>query len=291
MKAATVRNNGECCRPSAQGNPEVFAPCQVSFWAPSTSHRSICRQLPTSSSITHSTGVELLRESACPRTAAPTTGLSPLSLSNLLQSPSGARSLFMQAFTLGMASCGAVGGAARPAATGRASSGLAAPCAPAAIHCGGGSPAVHRQRMAPRERSHVPAAIAGAPSEVLAAADGDRFDRQDWDAFMRGYKSQYEERAYWVEDDMVEGTIPAELEGTLLRNGPGARQSAAAGRQRVHLPAWCSASACRGACPHVLPPCSLTQRLGTGRVRQLRQLPLRPMATYALLPCLPCRPV
>lgn len=68
----------------------------------------------------------------------------------------------------------------------------------------------------------MPSAIAGAPTEApAAAADGARFDRQDWDAFISGYKSQYEERAYWVEDGMVEGTIPPELEGTLLRNGPG----------------------------------------------------------------------
>lgn len=41
------------------------------------------------------------------------------------------------------------------------------------------------------------------------------------DAFLSGYRSCYHERSYWVDDSMVEGTIPAELEGTLLRNGPG----------------------------------------------------------------------
>lgn len=41
------------------------------------------------------------------------------------------------------------------------------------------------------------------------------------DAFLRGYASCYEERSFWADEAMVEGTIPPELEGTLLRNGPG----------------------------------------------------------------------
>lgn len=40
--------------------------------------------------------------------------------------------------------------------------------------------------------------------------------REDW---ARGYESQPAEHAFWVE--RVEGTIPAELQGTLYRNGPG----------------------------------------------------------------------
>ncbi|KAL4438663.1 hypothetical protein ABPG77_006267 [Micractinium sp. CCAP 211/92] len=120
-----------------------------------------------------------------------------------------------------VASCSAVGGAARPAAQRRASTTLlVAPCQPAAKCCGSSSPP--RAPRPLRQRSHLPSAIARAPAEVLdAAAGSDRFDRRDWDAFLSGYKSQYEERAYWIDDNMVEGTIPAELEGTLLRNGPG----------------------------------------------------------------------
>ena len=41
------------------------------------------------------------------------------------------------------------------------------------------------------------------------------------DAFLSGYCSCYHERSYWIDDSMVEGAIPPELEGTLLRNGPG----------------------------------------------------------------------
>lgn len=42
------------------------------------------------------------------------------------------------------------------------------------------------------------------------------FSMQDWRS---GYRSQPEEFAYWIDD--VAGTIPAGLEGTLFRNGPG----------------------------------------------------------------------
>jgi all-trans-8'-apo-beta-carotenal 15,15'-oxygenase len=40
--------------------------------------------------------------------------------------------------------------------------------------------------------------------------------REGW---LRGYESQPDEYSYWV--DEIEGKIPAELEGTLFRNGPG----------------------------------------------------------------------
>jgi all-trans-8'-apo-beta-carotenal 15,15'-oxygenase len=43
-----------------------------------------------------------------------------------------------------------------------------------------------------------------------------RYTREDW---QQGYLSQEQEEAYWVEQ--MDGTIPAELEGTLFRNGPG----------------------------------------------------------------------
>lgn len=42
------------------------------------------------------------------------------------------------------------------------------------------------------------------------------FDMEDWRG---GYRSQPEEFDYWIDD--VEGEIPAGLEGTLFRNGPG----------------------------------------------------------------------
>jgi all-trans-8'-apo-beta-carotenal 15,15'-oxygenase len=48
----------------------------------------------------------------------------------------------------------------------------------------------------------------------------DRFSQQDWDDFVKAYTSQYCEHAMFLDSSNVEGTIPAELQGTLLRNGP-----------------------------------------------------------------------
>lgn len=42
------------------------------------------------------------------------------------------------------------------------------------------------------------------------------YSREDW---QKGYESQPEEYNYWIED--IEGEIPADLSGTLFRNGPG----------------------------------------------------------------------
>jgi all-trans-8'-apo-beta-carotenal 15,15'-oxygenase len=42
------------------------------------------------------------------------------------------------------------------------------------------------------------------------------YNRQDW---QKGYESQPNEYSYWVDD--IDGEIPADLEGTLFRNGPG----------------------------------------------------------------------
>lgn len=42
------------------------------------------------------------------------------------------------------------------------------------------------------------------------------YSREDW---VSGYRSQPNEYSYWISD--VEGQIPADLEGTLFRNGPG----------------------------------------------------------------------
>ncbi|MBE9062182.1 carotenoid oxygenase family protein [cf. Phormidesmis sp. LEGE 11477] len=49
-----------------------------------------------------------------------------------------------------------------------------------------------------------------APNQTLS------YTREDW---ISGYRSQPEEFAYWI--DNVEGEIPADLEGTVFRNGPG----------------------------------------------------------------------
>ena len=54
------------------------------------------------------------------------------------------------------------------------------------------------------------------------------YARHDW---QRAYESVKEELDYWIDD--VEGTIPAELHGTLFRNGPGSLE---VNGQRVHHP-------------------------------------------------------
>ncbi|PSC73715.1 carotenoid oxygenase [Micractinium conductrix] len=82
----------------------------------------------------------------------------------------------------------------------------------------------HCGQQHPRHTAAAAAAVpasASPPASAQQADIGSRFDQSDWDAFLRGYRSQHVEHAYWVEEGMVEGTIPAELEGTLLRNGPG----------------------------------------------------------------------
>lgn len=54
------------------------------------------------------------------------------------------------------------------------------------------------------------------------------YQRNDW---KRGYESQPDEYDYEIEE--VEGEIPAELQGTLFRNGPGLLE---VGEQRIHHP-------------------------------------------------------
>ncbi len=54
------------------------------------------------------------------------------------------------------------------------------------------------------------------------------FERNDW---KRGYLSQPNEYDYWIDD--VEGEIPAALQGTLFRNGPGLLE---VNGQRLHHP-------------------------------------------------------
>ena len=55
-----------------------------------------------------------------------------------------------------------------------------------------------------------------APTTDSAADSPLSYTRDDW---KQGYESQREEFSYWVED--IEGEIPAELFGTVFRNGPG----------------------------------------------------------------------
>jgi all-trans-8'-apo-beta-carotenal 15,15'-oxygenase len=50
----------------------------------------------------------------------------------------------------------------------------------------------------------------------MVQAASPTYSREDW---QEGYESLRTEQAYWIDD--IEGQIPAELEGTLFRNGPG----------------------------------------------------------------------
>lgn len=63
---------------------------------------------------------------------------------------------------------------------------------------------------------------------TASSASTETFSRADW---LRGYESQTEERDYWIDD--IEGEIPAELEGTVFRNGPGLLEI---GGQSLHHP-------------------------------------------------------
>ncbi len=54
------------------------------------------------------------------------------------------------------------------------------------------------------------------------------YERNDW---LMGYESQPNEYDYWIED--IEGEIPADLKGTLFRNGPGLLE---VNGQRIHHP-------------------------------------------------------
>lgn len=48
------------------------------------------------------------------------------------------------------------------------------------------------------------------------------FTQQDFDLFLGGYRSLHTERSFWIDSSQViDGAIPADLEGTLLRNRPG----------------------------------------------------------------------
>lgn len=62
--------------------------------------------------------------------------------------------------------------------------------------------------------------LADAPPASQAEQQPEPFTQQEWDSFVAAYTSQYEEHAMWLDEASVEGTIPPELRGTLLRNGP-----------------------------------------------------------------------
>jgi len=53
-------------------------------------------------------------------------------------------------------------------------------------------------------------------SQTKTATQNPSYDRTDW---QRGYESQPKESDYWIDD--IEGEIPADLQGTFFRNGPG----------------------------------------------------------------------
>ena len=59
------------------------------------------------------------------------------------------------------------------------------------------------------KRTAAAAIETGAISQELVAA------------YLTGFSNLDEEHDYWVQPDMVEGTIPRELQGTWYRNGPG----------------------------------------------------------------------
>ncbi|AFY69985.1 9-cis-epoxycarotenoid dioxygenase [Thalassoporum mexicanum PCC 7367] len=52
--------------------------------------------------------------------------------------------------------------------------------------------------------------------DPVNSSSANTFSRADW---QKGYRSLPQEYAYWI--DEIEGEIPADLEGTLFRNGPG----------------------------------------------------------------------
>ncbi|MGB3403813.1 MAG: carotenoid oxygenase family protein [Microcoleaceae cyanobacterium] len=65
-------------------------------------------------------------------------------------------------------------------------------------------------------------------SQSNSTVEQQSYTHQDW---QQGYQSQPNEYDYWIED--IEGVIPAELEGTLYRNGPGLLDI---NGQRLHHP-------------------------------------------------------
>ena len=52
---------------------------------------------------------------------------------------------------------------------------------------------------------------------------GKAFDFQNinWKLLQRGWESQQQIYGYWIPNHAIEGSLPAGLQGTFLRNGPG----------------------------------------------------------------------
>lgn len=66
----------------------------------------------------------------------------------------------------------------------------------------------------------APTAQPTTQPEIHSDLSGDVFSEADWDSFVKAYTSQFKEHAMFLDSSSVEGTIPEELTGTLLRNGP-----------------------------------------------------------------------
>ncbi|DBB06748.1 hypothetical protein WJX82_009214 [Trebouxia sp. C0006] len=95
--------------------------------------------------------------------------------------------------------------------------------------CKGIVPFTTRLALRPNRGHCIPHAIAapegirGQLGDALPKGDefANQFTQQDFKKFMQGYRSQYEEISMWIDDNDIEGELPRELAGTLLRNGPG----------------------------------------------------------------------
>lgn len=90
-----------------------------------------------------------------------------------------------------------------------------------------------RGRTSPRPSAKVHAIAEGHMVAPPTHIETDRVDEREWAEFLKSFTSLHQERSYWVPDAQVEGTIPKELEGTLLKNGPGQFEI---GGQRVAHP-------------------------------------------------------
>ena len=55
----------------------------------------------------------------------------------------------------------------------------------------------------------VPEGIRGNVEEGMEEVTS--FSQQDYDKFLQGYKSQYKELSFWVEEDAIEGTFHAQV--------------------------------------------------------------------------------
>ena len=82
----------------------------------------------------------------------------------------------------------------------------------------------HTQPLPARRPPPAPrgAADQAAPNAPTAQEEeGGRITIQEWVDLTSGYTSARYERSGWIDAAAIEGTLPPELHGTLLRNGPG----------------------------------------------------------------------